>query len=77
VEERAWHSGVDEDDGAKKGNIGGRSLLWRPGGEGEEEKGRWSPRVRRRMEGKMGKRGGRARRGQRGCGATGAGGGAR
>jgi hypothetical protein len=39
VEERAWQSGVDEGDKAKKGNGGGRRLLWRPGGAGGEEKG--------------------------------------
>jgi hypothetical protein len=37
-----WHSGVDEGDGAKKGNGDGRRLLWRPNGVGEEEKGRGS-----------------------------------
>jgi hypothetical protein len=42
VEERVWHSGMDEGDGAKKGNGGGRRLLWRPSGAGEEEKGRGS-----------------------------------
>jgi hypothetical protein len=30
---------VDEGDKAKKGNDGGRRLLWRPGGAGGEEKG--------------------------------------
>jgi hypothetical protein len=40
VEERARHSSVDEGDGAKKGNDGGRRLLWRPGGTGGEKKGR-------------------------------------
>jgi hypothetical protein len=55
VEERAWQSGVDEGDKAKKGNGGGRRLLWRPGGAGGEEKGLGSG-VWRRVEGKMGQR---------------------
>jgi hypothetical protein len=37
VEERARHSGVDEGDGAKKGNGGGRRLLWRPEGAAQRE----------------------------------------
>jgi hypothetical protein len=44
VEERVRHSGVDEGDGAKKGNGGGRHLLWRPDGVGGEEKGQGGPR---------------------------------
>jgi hypothetical protein len=39
VEERAWHSGVDEGVKAKKGNSDGRCLLWWPDGAGGEEKG--------------------------------------
>jgi hypothetical protein len=42
VEERARHSGVDKGDGAKKGNGGGRRVLWRPGGAAERKKGRGS-----------------------------------
>jgi hypothetical protein len=42
VEERARHFGVDEGDEVKKGNDGGRCLLWRPGGAGGEEKGQGS-----------------------------------
>jgi hypothetical protein len=38
VEERVWHSGVDVGGRAKKGNDGGRHLLWRPSGVGGEEK---------------------------------------
>jgi hypothetical protein len=37
VEERARHSGVDEGDEAKKGNGGGRRLLWRPEGAAQRE----------------------------------------
>jgi hypothetical protein len=57
VEERAWHLGVDKGDGVKKGNGGGRRLLWWLGGATEWE-GAGGSGVQRRMELKIGKRGG-------------------
>jgi hypothetical protein len=43
VEERVQQSGMDEGDTVKKGNGGGRRLLWRPGGAGGEEKWQGGP----------------------------------
>jgi hypothetical protein len=43
VEERARHSGVDEGDGAKKGNIGGPACFMVARWRGREEKGQGVP----------------------------------
>jgi hypothetical protein len=46
VEERAWHLGANEGDGAKKGNDDSQRLLWRPGGAGRRGKKAGGPELK-------------------------------